>query len=377
MRILLTDDEPSIRSNLKRLLGFEGHEVIEAEDGLQALAQMAAAPPDLVFSDVLMPGMDGYELCRRIKANPAWAMIPVIFVSGQDSIEARLEGFAAGGEDFIVKPFQSAEVIQKVASANRILSESRELRELAQSAQAVAMVAMKSAAESGVVLNFMKASIACATLDALAALLRRSVAEFGLDSVVQIKTAARSICISGKGHDVPLDISILNHVRLQGRIFEFQNRSVFNYDSVSLLVTDMPREDDERCGRLRDHLALLAEAADAKVRVLQLDADRQAKILGIAEALATARASIARISENQRIDEHKLSHGMVRLQQNLASVFVGCGLREAQEDSIVAVVKEHMEETLALIDHGRQEREELNRVTEILGGLAESSSGPG
>lgn len=375
MKILLTDDEPSLRDNLRRLLSFEGHEVVEASDGATALKTMAEALPDLVFSDVRMPGIDGYELCRRIKANPATKMIPVIFVSGQDSIEARLEGFAAGGEDFIVKPFQAVEVIQKVASAARILTESQGLRETAERAQSAAFVAMKTAAEVGVVLQFIRASIACRSFDDLAVQLRRSVAEFGLDCVVQIKTAARSICLSDKGRDVPLDISILNHVRQQGRIFEFQYRSVFNYDSVALLVAEMPRDDEERCGRLRDHLALLAEAADAKVRALQLEEDDAARILGVAQALATARGTIGRISESQRLGDQKLAHGMVVLQQDLATVFVSCGLRESQESRIVDVVHRHMEETIALLDSGRHQRDELNRIAEILGGLIHNSSG--
>jgi len=374
MRVLLTDDEPEIRSNLRRLLSLEGHEVVEAEDGATALARIAESLPDLVFSDVRMPGIDGYELCRLIKANPSSRMVPVIFVSGQDSLEARLEGFSAGGEDFIVKPFQAAEVIAKVASAARILAENQSLRYEARSAKSTAFVALKAAAEIGVVLDFIRASSNCRGVADVLIQLRKSVAEFGLDSVVQIKSGGQSLCLSEKGYDVPLDISILNHVRHQGRIFEFQTRAVFNYDSVSLLATDMPREDEDRCGRLRDHLALLVEAADAWVRALQLANDNQVNICGIAEALTTARSTIGQISERQRVDEQKLSHGMVLLQQNLATVFVGCGLRESQEKAIVDVVHRHLEETMALLDHGKHEREELGRIADILGGLIQQSS---
>lgn len=112
--IVIVDDNPNNLQVLGSMLQHEGYKVRPAINGELALQAIAASPPDLVLLDVRMPGMDGYETCRRIKEKPETADIPVIFISALNESEDKLTAFDAGAVDFVSKPFQVAEVLARV-----------------------------------------------------------------------------------------------------------------------------------------------------------------------------------------------------------------------------------------------------------------------
>ncbi len=103
-RILIADDDPRARELLAEMVEGLGHQPVPVPDGFAALASIAAQPPDLVLSDVSMPGLNGFELCRRLKADPVRRLIPVILITGIGD-EFKLQGVEAGADDFFAKPF--------------------------------------------------------------------------------------------------------------------------------------------------------------------------------------------------------------------------------------------------------------------------------
>ena len=119
-RILVVDDRAEGRKLLALRLAREGYVVREAEDGAAALALAAADPPDLVLLDVLMPGMDGFEVCRRLRAMPALQAVPVVMVTSLEDTQDCVRGLEAGADDFIIKPFKPAELQARVRSLLRV-----------------------------------------------------------------------------------------------------------------------------------------------------------------------------------------------------------------------------------------------------------------
>jgi adenylate cyclase len=117
--VLVVDDMPANVRLLEAILEPAGFSVSSASSGPEALEQVVADPPDLVLLDVQMAGMNGYEVCRRIRENEATALLPVVMVTSHDT-EARIDGIRAGADDFVTKPFHKQELLLRVRSLVRI-----------------------------------------------------------------------------------------------------------------------------------------------------------------------------------------------------------------------------------------------------------------
>ncbi|PHX53656.1 DNA-binding response regulator [Tychonema bourrellyi FEM_GT703] len=113
-RILVVDDEADCQTVLGMYLESQGYRVQCATSGIEALSIFENDPPDLVISDVMMPEMDGFEFCRRLRNTRLGKLMPFIFLSGQGEIESKVEGHSIGADDYLVKPFQSEEILAKV-----------------------------------------------------------------------------------------------------------------------------------------------------------------------------------------------------------------------------------------------------------------------
>lgn len=127
--ILVVDDQPA---NLKVLLSFlqeHDYRVYMVDSGQRALAILPKIQPDLILLDVMMPGMSGFEICRRIKADKDLAAFPVIFMTALDSVEDKMTGFSAGAVDYITKPFQQVEVLARIHTHITLRKRERELED--------------------------------------------------------------------------------------------------------------------------------------------------------------------------------------------------------------------------------------------------------
>jgi DNA-binding response OmpR family regulator len=110
--VLIVDDEEMTRQILSTLLKLDGHDYIEAEDGLEALEKALKYNPDAIILDVMMPNMDGITVCKKLRANPATSSVPIIMLSGQSRVNAEGEGLAAGANAYIRKPMNPKEMLR-------------------------------------------------------------------------------------------------------------------------------------------------------------------------------------------------------------------------------------------------------------------------
>ncbi|MCK8516634.1 twitching motility response regulator PilG [Methylonatrum kenyense] len=121
LKVLVIDDSRTIRRSAETLLRREGCTVITAVDGFEALAKIADHRPDIIFIDVMMPRLDGYQTCALVKNNPAYLQIPVVMLSSKDGLFDRARGRIAGAEEYLTKPFTRDELLgairQHVATA--------------------------------------------------------------------------------------------------------------------------------------------------------------------------------------------------------------------------------------------------------------------
>jgi two-component system, OmpR family, response regulator MprA len=117
MRILVVDDEPAVREAVERALRLEGHDVLLAADGQEALGALDSRPPDAIVLDVLMPRVDGLELCRRMRRRGD--RTPVLMLTARDAVSDRVAGLDAGADDYLIKPFALEELLARVRALLR------------------------------------------------------------------------------------------------------------------------------------------------------------------------------------------------------------------------------------------------------------------
>ncbi|MDX2212852.1 MAG: response regulator transcription factor [Oculatellaceae cyanobacterium bins.114] len=113
-KILIVDDDITLRTAIIRYLQNRGYVVQDASSGVEGLALFEQNPPDLVVSDVMMPEMDGFEFCRRLRATRSGQLVPFIFLSSRKDVDDRVQGHQIGADDYLVKPFEPKELVAKI-----------------------------------------------------------------------------------------------------------------------------------------------------------------------------------------------------------------------------------------------------------------------
>ncbi len=114
-RILVIDDSKTIRRSAESLLAREGYEVITANDGYEALAKVVESEPDIIFIDIMMPRLDGYQTCALIKSNARYSAIPIVLLSSKDSIFDKARGRIVGSQSYLTKPFSREDLLNVIA----------------------------------------------------------------------------------------------------------------------------------------------------------------------------------------------------------------------------------------------------------------------
>lgn len=115
-KLLVVDDDPSLLLAVSETLRAENYDVVTARRGAEALVRVAEALPDLIISDIRMPGMDGYALVRNLRASPRTRLVPIVFLTAKDETADRIAGFRSGVDAYITKPFEPEELVAIVKS---------------------------------------------------------------------------------------------------------------------------------------------------------------------------------------------------------------------------------------------------------------------
>jgi twitching motility two-component system response regulator PilG len=120
-KVLVIDDSNTIRRSAEIFLKQGGHEVMLADDGFDALAKVSDFQPHIIFCDILMPRLDGYQTCAIIKRNPQFAGVPIVMLSSKDGVFDKARGRMVGAQDYLTKPFSKDQLLQAVAHHGTVL----------------------------------------------------------------------------------------------------------------------------------------------------------------------------------------------------------------------------------------------------------------
>ncbi|QZA76806.1 response regulator [Deefgea tanakiae] len=342
--VLVVDDDEFMLDFIYEALS-ETCQVITAESGSIALELLRNKGPALILTDIQMPEMDGYELCRQIKDDFDINDTPVLFLSALDGIEDRLRGFEVGGEDFVLKPINPKVLEAKVANVLKLISERAQLKSQAQYATNTAMLAMTSMSETGLMLEGIKFFNQSKTPLELANAALKALAMFEVESVVEfLLPAGQTLALNARGPATELEISVVQHMAKMDRITQFKTRMSITYPHVRCLISNMPVDDPDRCGRLRDHLAMLIEAVETRLEAINTSNQSSQRGSAIDSTIKNLTTTLANIDEMQRTGRASASIILNNVMMKVELALVGLELTERQETALMTIIQDGLED---------------------------------
>ena len=297
--------------------------------------------------DVNMPEMDGYETCKKLRE---FTDIPIIFVTASESLDEHMKAFDVGGDDLILKPVVREILLRKVALAIHLKNEKLKLTNEKNSLQSVAMNFLSAVGESGVLRKFMQASLNSSTPKELGTQLVAAIKDFGLDSSVLIRGKEEPTFLTSHGEPSEIEKSILDQSKCMGRIFQYKQRLVVNYDRVSVIVTNMPPENSEQTGRILDNIAMLVEMTETLCDNVELRQSSNSRAEHMQVALQTAYNETETLDVMRHNAQVDLRLMLQELVDNIEKSYAWLGTSRTQEDSISKTMYVSVEKILNILE---------------------------
>ncbi len=340
-RVLVVEDDADLLAMYSLHLVSLGYDVLSAENGEMALNRVNESPEsiDIILSDIVMPVMEGYAFCQTVKSNPESSAIPLIFISSLISLEEKMKGYEVGADDYISKPISPEELGLKIKKLLELRAENRDLQQQLSESNSVAMQAMTYSSDLGQVLEFYKNTLDAANFEEIARLLFDVTNNYGLKCSLQLRTCDGVFNFSSRGVVSPLEESVIELSQSKGRFFDFNARTIINYKEFSLLVKNMPVDDEERYGILKDSLGNLCNAIEARINFLMYKNASVQKEQIINAVIGMMEEVDKQFGEMQQANTAVIN-SMI---DDLDEAMLDLGLTPSQEDLVRTIVVEGRE----------------------------------
>lgn len=314
-------------------------------DGLQMSEQ---SKPHLVLVDADTHYQSGGQahLEALVNSNQSY----LIMLANNGDMDLRIRSYQDGAIDVIEKNSSNEEIKGRLAfyfdMHKRIQQGQLQLREAQQSA----FQAMTSAGELGVIMAFMRKSYHIHTLQDLAAQVVGAVGQYGLNCAVQIRSELGQVDLNTQGKPNPLEAELCHKLAHHGPIYDFENRTIFSYSKVSILIKNMPLDEQDRYGRIKDNVALLCEAASSREQTLTTELKLASQSESMTTMLQDTRQILngVKLRHNDQLvnAQHHLSDMMVQLERALISA----DLSEEQENDLLSTTSNAVDEAMRIVD---------------------------
>ncbi|RJF37851.1 response regulator [Pseudoalteromonas gelatinilytica] len=346
-RILAVDDEPFNLEIIEEILEDLDFELKMVNSGPECLEVVEEFDPQVILLDVSMPQMSGYDVCRKLKENPITQKIIVMFVSARGTVEERMEGYSVGAEDYIVKPFGHEELRLKLQHLNQVLIEKESLEQQVEDATSTAFNAMANSSEMGQIVNYIEHIGSIDNEQDLGKAFLNCLGAFDLQSNVEFRLDGEVLHFSVSGMCSPIVIELFEMLKNKGRLHEFSNRILVNYELISLLILNMPGQDPDKHGRIRDHICFLVSVTEQQLKAILTKKELLQQQQQLNDAVGKVHSKFTGLIE--LLNENRINNEAIfkQLQEDLERRIPTMGLDEDQEVFIYQKVDETIQNSVA------------------------------
>ena len=374
MNILIVDDDKFSQKVINNTFKdeFDTH---LASDGAEGIAKATDLHPDLIILDVEMPGMNGYEVCDQLKNSDKTKNIPIVFLSGCDTLREKMQGYEVGGDDYLVKPFEPESLSAKIKVLLKYRDQHKELHQQYEAAQKTAHIAMTGSSELGLAMQFMEQTFTIHDYEELSNALFTMTDSLSLNTTLMfVVENGEHIWFSSAGAVSPLESQLLTMMHNEKRIFDFGSRTVISFPNVSLLVKNMPLDDMERYGRIKDLLPVILGALNGKILTLNAEVALKKQSSKLTNSNDAISNSLMGLSKSLQDNQTKSTAIMREMMNDLSLHLPNLGLEIDQEEYILDRIEQAIEESTKLIDSTESTNEIFSQVLNEMHGLTEKQN---
>lgn len=369
--ILAIDDDKFVQKMIVRALDSETMIVRTAIDGETGIKMASEKVPDIILLDVEMPGINGYETCERLRNSLATCEVPIVFLSSHSSLRERMQGYEAGADDYLVKPFENENLQARINVLVRYQQERIALQEQYQVAQKTAVLALTGTSELGMAMQFLEKSIVYSSTDELIAGLFEGTERFELDCCAMVVNKHGCTWHTSKEVISPIEKELLEMSDRNTRFLDFGQRTIVNYPMVSLLVRNMPLDDMERYGRVKDLLPIFLSAVNVKLSSIETQEALDQQSLNMLNSFKNIRRYLFHMGTTIISNREDGKNITDKLTQDLHADLLGMGLEEDQEDYLLERIDDVISEVMLKLDAGAEIRSVLSFILTSLKSLIE------
>jgi len=365
-RILVVDDEPLNREIMIEFLCDDFSQIEVVDSGEECLHFCRKELPDIILLDVNMPGLDGYQTCLQLKDVDYENKTSVIFVSAHGQAEDRIEGYKAGAVDYLVKPFEPDELLQKINRTLAYQDDVSDLKASVASSNKVAFSAMTVSSELGEIIRIMEEMFLVTGYAELCEKYFEWSQSMELNSCIRIKTDNVELCLANNVSSTPIECELMELLASKDRIFSFDSRTQFNAARVQILVKNMPKGDEAKYGRLIDTLPVILTGIDKCItRIYELNLKEQQQ-KHIRETIAEIRTISSHTSRTFEEMQHDILTVFNEFQASLDWEIPRMGLEDDQEKLIMKLADDCLGKSHKATDIGCGIKADLDKIILLL-----------
>lgn len=375
--ILAIDDDKFVQKMIVKALQSSEMSIRIANDGESGIAAATQQIPDIILLDVEMPGINGYETCDRLRNLEATKDVPIVFLSSHGSLRERLQGYEVGADDYVIKPFEAEDLRARINVLLKFQVDRRELLVQYELAHKNAILAMTSSSELALAMRFLEKSLSYHDIDSLIQGLFESMDQLSLNCCVMISANEQHYWYSseGSGSISPLEKELIEMCDKGARFLDFGERTIINYPQISLLIKNMPLDEMERYGRVKDLIPMFLSAVNTKISTLNTQEALMQQSTNLIDSFIQIRKSLyhlgVTIVDNRR-DSTKIMNALV---EELNVDFLRMGLEEDQEEYLLTRVDTALEQAMIEMDAGKEIRASLTFILSNLKTVMEKQDG--